>query len=598
MLDVVLSGRMHTGSMPVFEWSKAQIEACQSNHEPCKSVLHSMPDRVLYLGQGKAENTSWLMNDVILYEPSGETREYATLSHRWGDRQPIRLLRSNLEEFKARISWHSLPATFQQAITFIRRLQIQYVWIDSLCIIQDDMEDWRRQSTKMASIYEHSCITIAASVAENAEAGCFISPPAFMVGYVTDGINKASLQDPPAMLQVVQTSSTGTFAFVRGESLHSMPSRELSLLNRGWVYQERLLSPRILHFADDLIFECSCRIECYCKKTADAVSRSIRSHPPKLQHSNALGKGPFKAVGGTFDDYAYRWCAIIQEYSCLDLTNASDRLPALAGLAKQMAGYMQAQYMAGIWRDSQYLPVYLAWQRNIDAPFAKNRSNPSWTWVTMPGGVSFPRGYPHLPTLAPGFEEFSDLKPSVIDIDFVHEGDKDFLSLKDGSIILNGYLLEVRMQRLQSDQRSKVGVVPTSSATSLTAVILDYEPDDRELQSEWNATTLEWVHKLVANPWTPDSSSLPWENWPENVDHDFITLVEQGDLQGILQCERRTWAFCLGKWQTDATSMDQFLVLERIDESTDSFQRVGIGECSVKTSFFRKDCERSVIILR
>lgn len=68
---------------------------------------------------------------------------------------------------RAYIPWDKLPSTFQDAITVTRRLGIAYIWIDSLCIVQDDAQDWEREAAKMALIFESAYLTIAATAAPN-----------------------------------------------------------------------------------------------------------------------------------------------------------------------------------------------------------------------------------------------------------------------------------------------------------------------------------------------------------------------------------------------------------------------------------------------
>lgn len=195
-----------------------------------------------------------------------------------------------------------------------------------------------------------------------------IVPLQFLGGHITIGFSKAYPNDHQGILDLVRSANQNAIAFVRGASQHPMPSEHLPLLTRRWVFQERLLSPRLLHFAHvDLIYECNWGTECYCKKQQGATIRSVRSHPPKLQHANALGIELFKGVGGHLDAYTERWCAMIEEYSALQLTYASDRLPAIAGLARQMARYMPgARYISGMW--TERLVMYLSWRRRTNPP--------------------------------------------------------------------------------------------------------------------------------------------------------------------------------------------------------------------------------------
>jgi hypothetical protein len=121
----------------------------------------------------------------------------------------------------------------------------------------------------------------------------------------------------------------------RRSRLHDDP---LPLLTRGWVYQERLLAPRVLHFAaEELIWECAESFCCECS--------CIRSPSPKFTHANILRPG-------VPDQLALYWRRLVMAYSELGLTYSSDRLPALSGLAKQFLGLRKGPYLAGLWRDS------------------------------------------------------------------------------------------------------------------------------------------------------------------------------------------------------------------------------------------------------
>lgn len=100
---------------------------------------------------------------------------YAALSHCWGSFQPLSTRGKNIKDHLADSRWNWLPRTFQDAIIVCRSLSIRYLWIDSLCIHQDDDDDWRQESARMGSIYLGAYITIAATGAPNATAGLFLS---------------------------------------------------------------------------------------------------------------------------------------------------------------------------------------------------------------------------------------------------------------------------------------------------------------------------------------------------------------------------------------------------------------------------------------
>ncbi|KAK3938227.1 heterokaryon incompatibility, partial [Diplogelasinospora grovesii] len=99
------------------------------------------------------------------------------LSHCWCKHRLLTTRKENISEHCKEIQFASLPETFQDAVTVTRTLGVQYLWIDSLCIIQDDPDDWRRGSVQMGSIYRDAAITIAASGAKDGTEGCFMPRP-------------------------------------------------------------------------------------------------------------------------------------------------------------------------------------------------------------------------------------------------------------------------------------------------------------------------------------------------------------------------------------------------------------------------------------
>jgi hypothetical protein len=122
----------------------------------------------------------YLFGDLKSYESAGESLQarYICLSHCWGDASnlPMRTTRSTLDEYKQRIRWSILPKTFQHAVMFTRKLRIRYLWIDSLCIVQDDVDDWLRESGKMCSVFQHSTLTLCATASQDSNGGLFSKP--------------------------------------------------------------------------------------------------------------------------------------------------------------------------------------------------------------------------------------------------------------------------------------------------------------------------------------------------------------------------------------------------------------------------------------
>lgn len=168
--------------------------------------------------------------------------------------------RANLAERKHAIPWDHLPILFRQALEFTYRLGAEYLWIDSLRILQGDELDWSVESKKMAGIYQNSKLTLAASWAENSNEDMFSSPKESVLGIRVEGLEKVGVVDD---------------IYVCVKLAHML--EQFPLLNRAWVYQERLLSPRYLHFSPvELICECNAEILCLCSGKDVTSERCMR----------------------------------------------------------------------------------------------------------------------------------------------------------------------------------------------------------------------------------------------------------------------------------------------------------------------------------
>ncbi|KAI1323404.1 heterokaryon incompatibility protein-domain-containing protein [Xylariaceae sp. FL0255] len=155
-----------------FEIARSWLRDCQQNHINCLKLptVTSYPSKLIYLGTG-----SWIQPQLQLTYGL-PLAAYATLSHCWGyPFEHLILKNESINAFLETIPLSELRSkTFFQAMTTARRLGIYYIWIDSLCIIQDDHEDWKKESVIMEYIYQGSTINIVATHAESGEKGLFV----------------------------------------------------------------------------------------------------------------------------------------------------------------------------------------------------------------------------------------------------------------------------------------------------------------------------------------------------------------------------------------------------------------------------------------
>ena len=301
--------------------------------------------------------------------------QHICLSHCWGSYRPLKLEKATLEVFKSRISWNSLPLTFQDAISFARKLGVKYIWIDSLCVIQDDRDDWERESANMAAIYHGSLLTLAATKAESSSVGMFARIPPELEEH--ELILGTGLNGVPYSI------------FVRIDHGHqegSIPVKKHPLLTRAWAFQERLLSSRVLHFGHfELLWECAEATSCECLRSRYIPEKLFINQTVAFKRSwnflldNATAHTAQNKVIKK-NSRVRSWHGIVQEYTNLNLSYPSDRFPALSGLAKAIMAQTGDQHLAGLWRSSFLSDI--SWQasyKDLDSDgIKKNRRPVAW----------------------------------------------------------------------------------------------------------------------------------------------------------------------------------------------------------------------------
>lgn len=360
------------------------INDCLSNHKLlCASFgsQNPLPTRILDLGsyagvEGEDDGNS--RNDIRLLQTNDQIGHYACLSHCWGSGpQPLRTTR-NPDTFTLHqqgISFDALPKTFQEAIIFARRLFFQYLWIDSLCIIQDDEEDWREQSALMAAVYSNAVLTIAASGSAGPSLGMFRREEA-KSRYVD-----WELGDEKSM-KGKEEGNSETHVTRRGIRVRRPLPHNTSqqpLMTRAWVFQERLLSPRFLHFgAHELIWECMELTSCECRGLG---VRWSNRHNSWLEPKNRVSNASLTALHQKSAMEA--WQSAVSDYSRLKLSYPQDIFPAISGIARRIAQATSQQYVAGLWRD--WLILDLVWR--TQKPEVMERTElwraPTFSWASI-----------------------------------------------------------------------------------------------------------------------------------------------------------------------------------------------------------------------
>jgi len=260
---------------------------------------------------------------------------FAALSYCWGSkeelrqRSPLQLTAASSGRLRSGIPVSELPLTLRQAVSVCSRLQLEFVWVDALCITQDDPADWANEAKKMATVYTMSIVTIIAAASHSCHSG-------FLSRHLNAFFVKSPLA-PPARLLAQLERSSGVHKGIREVS---DPIDE-----RGWTFQEELLSARFIKFTnDDVQWRCNAGTSCLCRQSDEPEDH------PRPNASLGFLKGDLSR--GTRE----QWHDIATGFSKKQLTIDTDKLAALAGLARRKEPEIRSKYVAGLWTDHMELP--------------------------------------------------------------------------------------------------------------------------------------------------------------------------------------------------------------------------------------------------
>ncbi|KAK7413623.1 hypothetical protein QQX98_007486 [Neonectria punicea] len=431
------------------------VLSCDKNHEHCRPPSSEagayFPTRVLDVDKAELGVVHLRNRNEIEAENGGTYPAYWTLSHRWGDPDLIpRLLLTTERRFRDGISLDDLSPTFRDAALLVRRLGQRYLWIDSLCIFQDSLSEWQQEAKVMVDVYRHSLCNISAIAASSdpASSGLFRSrklDTRLLFPFKTDG----------KLLERSGNVADGPWIFwndsVWADEVESAP-----LSTRGWGVQERFLAPRVVHFTENQVYwECLESMWCEADPTGElliladepgAQRTMTKTVYKKARLELARKKATLAASGAQHYDprdrgqessgywYHAQWGSVVSIYTNCALTKESDRLIAMAGIAKTFREVNGDIYLAGLWKRMIYTD--LAWIANASDGAQVRRSEsyaPTWSWASVAGGhttLSILRGkYGNLPipliellearivTEPPGEDTTGPLRSAELDIE-------------------------------------------------------------------------------------------------------------------------------------------------------------------------------------
>ncbi|KAI0850671.1 heterokaryon incompatibility protein-domain-containing protein [Daldinia vernicosa] len=372
----------NSGSQECLQLAARLLGDCINKHKSCSSqypTSSKLPTRII--------DTEGVNPKLV--DGGGQCRIFAALSYCWGGDSSFILTVATERLFREGRPIDEFPPTIRDAIKITKALDIRYIWIDALCIIQDSDEDWAQEASQMREVYRGAVVTIAAACASKTSEGIFRE--------------RVASSRPRCWLDWRNGDKNPSKVFLRlGSELWDERMHQSILNTRGWVLQETLLAPRTLWFGQQqLCFECpkgsvdeagrvirimeiyrskefiqSLRQEIIpgWRRQLIALLRGMHIPPattiPWLSLKNILQardletvrhraivwkpftlqgyfKPPADSLGMSHFNF---WLTIIENYSSRQLTKPTDTLPALSGLAKEFHQATGDTYVAGLWK--------------------------------------------------------------------------------------------------------------------------------------------------------------------------------------------------------------------------------------------------------
>lgn len=265
------------------------------------------------------------------------------------------------------LEFADLPLTIQDAIRVTLSLGRNSLWIDSLCIIQDDEEDKVKELSTMAEVYINAVVTISSA-----------NFPDCRHGFLKDRSYTSNSHCQDLVLSVKSSDAAVDQLLLTQRFEPDEHPQEDPVNLRGWILQERILSPRILDFESRHVRWC--------------CSSMSRFDGGRIDHLNRRPKLRSLAASGDLQDYdcwklSAEWMAVIDIYSRRLLSVSEDKLVALSAIAAVIGRNSQMTYLAGLWQD--YLAFHLLWQVTGQARLRPRYRAPSWSWACVDSKVTY-----------------------------------------------------------------------------------------------------------------------------------------------------------------------------------------------------------------
>lgn len=418
--------------------AKSWLSECTSAHPRCRvDAGRRLPRRVIDVRSGKGSDL------LELVETNEQYERYITLSHCWGDVEPCKTTKGNIQNRLKGIRMPELPQIYQDAVFLAREFEIRYLWIDSLCIIQDDHDDWNIETTNMATIFGDSYLTIAASISSNCHHSILEPRP-----------NAEKYKSLQPLYQGKPLPSPYDKIWVR-QCLHERPHRYSSneqgedpLDSRLWAVQEQLLSTRVLSYRrNELTWQCKTHHGCECRGLDERYSVLDTGKWERWNYHQLVDQSTKDSFSEASRKSLLRWwssgLALISQKK---LSYESEKLSAISGVASSLQITLKDTYLAGMWKND--LSYSLGWRTSRTNAISDTYRAPSWCWSSLTDEfVMRDANYRFIE------RDVCWPKFTIIDVQCTPATQNPFGWVKEGAYLeLSGHLLPATLLKTTSDQ--------------------------------------------------------------------------------------------------------------------------------------------------
>jgi hypothetical protein len=391
-------------------------------------------------------------------------------------------------------------------------LGLRYLWIDSLCVVQGDTEEWVLEASKMASVYGNALITLSALSSVDSKSGCRISNRQA----ITQDHLFFDFDSGPYRIRLFQQEIRKWYEEYGDDTYRHGKYGKNPLRTRAWALQERELSTRNIHFSENLIlWECN-TLRASSEMPWDSLKPmdDFQPWPVKFSIDESVScDGPLSVRD--------RWYELMEDYMSRNLTNEQDKLPALSGLAQSFQRKMPSnRYLAGLWLD--HLPRALLWRtgpvnEGSNAQRPTSWRAPSWSFLSVDGNMSY-----ESQRLSNGGgprpeEVFDDYRPTglrVLDCNIHFTSTDIYGAMSEAELLLRGRImqLEVKYQRTDNCENHRNSADPwhelkTTSGSMAGVIHFDVRNDSAGCHKIWCLPVCsDPVYSVVVNPYEKRST--------------------------------------------------------------------------------------------